>query len=54
MLGDRGSQSTVIRGDLPVSSSLSAVWLALRASLDDIRTRAAGEQSSDPPGPQAG
>jgi ATP-dependent Clp protease ATP-binding subunit ClpA len=34
-------QPGTIRGDLPVSASLSAVWQALRASLEDIRSRAA-------------
>jgi ATP-dependent Clp protease ATP-binding subunit ClpA len=36
-----GSEAGVIRGDMPVSASLSNVWQALHDSLDDIRGRAA-------------
>jgi ATP-dependent Clp protease ATP-binding subunit ClpC len=35
------AEAGVIRGDLPVSSSLSDVWQALHDSLEDIRGRAA-------------
>ena len=48
-LGDRAGQPPVIRGDRPVSASLAAVWLALRASLDEIRRRAAYEPAEAPP-----
>ena len=37
---DAASPQGVIRGDLPVSVSLSEVWQALRDSLEDIRRRA--------------
>jgi ATP-dependent Clp protease ATP-binding subunit ClpA len=37
---DAASPRGVIRGDLPVSVSLSGVWEALRDSLEDIRRRA--------------
>ena len=49
-LGDRAGQPPVIGGDRPASASLAAVWLALRASLDEIRQRAAAEP---PEAPQA-
>jgi ATP-dependent Clp protease ATP-binding subunit ClpA len=49
-LGERAGQPPAIRGDLPVSTSLAAVWLALRASLDEIRQRAAAEPAAVPPG----
>jgi ATP-dependent Clp protease ATP-binding subunit ClpC len=49
-LGERAGQPPVIRGDRPASASLAAVWLALRASLDEIRQRAADEPATAPPG----
>ena len=55
-LGDT-SQPSTIRGDLPVSASLGALWQALRASLEDIRRRAPaasgtqrGEEEAAPAG----
>jgi hypothetical protein len=45
-LGERAGQPPAIRGDRPGSSSLAAVWLALRASLDGIRRRAVSEQAA--------
>ena len=48
-LGDRAGQPPVIGGDLPASASLAAVWLALRASLDEISRRAAAEPPATPP-----
>jgi hypothetical protein len=48
-LGDRAGQPPAIRGDLPISTSLAAVWLALRASLDEIRQRAAAAPPAAPP-----
>jgi ATP-dependent Clp protease ATP-binding subunit ClpA len=39
-LGDRADQAGVIRGDLPDSASLSAVWQALHDSLTAIQRRA--------------
>jgi hypothetical protein len=49
-LGERAGQPPVIRGDRPASASLAAVWLALRASLDEIRQHAADEPAGAPPG----
>jgi ATP-dependent Clp protease ATP-binding subunit ClpA len=45
-LGDDADPPGTIRGDLPVSASLSDLWQALRDSLDDIRGNAgpAGKQ----------
>src|SRR5215467_9637459 len=39
-VSDQADQPGTIPGDLPASASLSAVWLALRTSLEDIRRRA--------------
>jgi ATP-dependent Clp protease ATP-binding subunit ClpA len=39
-VGDQGDQPGTIAGDLSASVSMSAVWLALRTSLEDIRRRA--------------
>jgi len=39
-LGDQDGPPGTIRGDLPVSASLSNVWQALTGSLEDIRRRA--------------
>jgi len=39
-VGDQADQPGTIPGDLPASASLSAVWQALRTSLEDIRRRA--------------
>jgi ATP-dependent Clp protease ATP-binding subunit ClpC len=50
-LGDRAGEPAAIRGDLPISTSLAAVWLALRASLDEIRQRATAEPPPAPPTP---
>ena len=44
-LGDAGEPGT-IRGDLPVSASLGALWQALHASLEDIRRRAAAAKGT--------
>jgi hypothetical protein len=52
-LGGRAGQPPVIRGDRPASASLAAVWLALRASLDEIRQRATDEPAAAPPGEAA-
>jgi ATP-dependent Clp protease ATP-binding subunit ClpA len=52
-LGERAGQPPVIRGDRPASASLAAVWLALRASLDEIRQRATDEPAAAPPGEAA-
>jgi ATP-dependent Clp protease ATP-binding subunit ClpA len=49
-LGDRAGQPPAIRGDLSISTSLGAVWLALYASLDEIRQRASAEPATAPPG----
>jgi ATP-dependent Clp protease ATP-binding subunit ClpA len=48
-LGDRAGEPPAIRGDLPVSTSLATVWLALQASLEEIRQRAAAETEPTPP-----
>ncbi len=47
-LGDRASPPDTIRGDLPVSDSLSNVWQALHDSLGVIRARATLPASSPP------
>jgi len=39
-VSDQADQPGTIPGGLPASASLSAVWLALRTSLEDIRRRA--------------
>jgi hypothetical protein len=52
-LGDRPGAPPAIRGDLPMSTSLAAVWLALHASLDEIRQRASAEPPPAPPPPPA-
>ena len=44
-LGDAGQPGT-IRGDLPVSVSFGALWQALRASLEDVRRRAAAARGT--------
>ena len=49
--GGRAGEPPAIRGDLPVSTSLAAVWLALHASLDEIRQRATAEPRPAPPTP---
>jgi len=46
-LGAAAEPAGTIRGDLPVSASLSSVWQALEESLQSIRRRAAS--SADPP-----
>ncbi len=48
-VGGQAGEPGTIRGDLPASTSLSAVWQALRASLEDIGRRATAAK-----GPQAG
>jgi ATP-dependent Clp protease ATP-binding subunit ClpA len=50
-LGDAGEPGT-IRGDLPVSASLGTLWQALRASLEDIRSRASAAKGTQPAGTQ--
>jgi ATP-dependent Clp protease ATP-binding subunit ClpC len=45
-LGDQGDPPDTIRGDLPVSASLSGVWLQVTGSLEDIRRRAASPADS--------
>ena len=47
-LGDRADPPDTIRGDLPVSASLSNVWQALHDSLGVIRARATLPASSPP------
>jgi hypothetical protein len=47
-LGDQASPPGTIRGDLPASAGLSAVWQALRDSLQAIQRQAA--QPADAPG----
>jgi hypothetical protein len=49
-LGDRAGEPAAIRGGLPISTSLATVWLALRASLDEIRQLATAEP---PPAPRS-
>ena len=58
-LGDRADPPGTIRGDLPDSVTLGGVWLALQASLENIRRRAivaqrakAGEAEPGQPAPQ--
>ncbi len=55
-LGDQAEPSGTIRGDLPASVTLGAVWLALQASLENIRRRAtaakAGKTQPGQPGPE--
>jgi ATP-dependent Clp protease ATP-binding subunit ClpA len=52
-LGDQADDPGIIRGDLPVSASLSNVWLAIQDSLGAIQRRAAkpADSPSSPPGP---
>jgi hypothetical protein len=47
-LGDQASPPGTISGNLPVSSSLSKVWLALSDGLEDIRRRAAAAEGDEP------
>lgn len=57
-LGDRADPPGTIRGDLPDSVTLGGVWLALNASLQNIRQRAtvakakAGEAQPGQPSPE--
>jgi hypothetical protein len=54
-LGDQADPPGTIRGDLPDSVTLGSVWLALNASLQNIRTRAtvAKAKPGEPqPGPE--
>ena len=53
-LGDRADPPGTIRGDLPVSASLSTVWQALRDSLEAIQRRAAQPAGSPGQPDQAG
>ena len=56
-LDDTAKESGTIRGDLPVSASLSRVWQALFESLKDIQRLAASSTESSaaaPTGPSAG
>ncbi len=49
-LGDQAGPGREIRGDQPEAASLTAVWQALRDSLEDIRRRAGTEASpAEPP-----
>ncbi len=49
-LGDRADPGGVIRGDLPDSASLGAVWQALHDSLTSIQRRATtGPRASGSP-----
>ena len=48
-----GEQPGTIRGDLPVSASLGTLWQALRASLEDIRRRAAAAKGTQAAGGDA-
>jgi ATP-dependent Clp protease ATP-binding subunit ClpA len=48
-LGDQASPPGTIRGDLPVSASLSAVWQALQDSLGVIQRRATLPAEAPPP-----
>jgi ATP-dependent Clp protease ATP-binding subunit ClpA len=47
-LGDQADPPGTIRGDLPVSATLGAVWLALNASLENIRRRATVAKAKQP------
>jgi ATP-dependent Clp protease ATP-binding subunit ClpA len=54
-LGGQADPPGTIRGDLPESVSLGGVWLALNASLQNIRTRATAAQAKAgeaQPGPE--
>ena len=46
----QAEQPDTIRGDLPVSASLGAVWQALKDSLEDIDRRAAAPGAAKPAG----
>jgi ATP-dependent Clp protease ATP-binding subunit ClpA len=46
-LGDQADPPGTIRGDLPGSVTLGSVWLALNASLDNIRRRAIAAQAKN-------
>jgi ATP-dependent Clp protease ATP-binding subunit ClpA len=46
-LGDRADPPGTIRGDLPDSVTLGGVWLALNASLENIRRRATVAKSKE-------
>jgi ATP-dependent Clp protease ATP-binding subunit ClpA len=48
-----GGQPGTIRGDLPASASLAAVWQALRVSLEDIRRRATAAKDNPAAPPAA-
>jgi ATP-dependent Clp protease ATP-binding subunit ClpA len=52
-VGGQADQAGIIRGDLPASASLGAVWQALRASLEDIRRRATVAASGQATAPAA-
>jgi hypothetical protein len=52
-VGGQADQAGTIRGDLPASASLGAVWQALRASLEDIRRRATVAASGQATAPAA-
>ncbi|HTT54436.1 MAG TPA: Clp protease N-terminal domain-containing protein [Streptosporangiaceae bacterium] len=45
-LGDQAEPPGTIRGDLPASATLGAVWLALQASLENIRRRATAARAA--------
>jgi ATP-dependent Clp protease ATP-binding subunit ClpA len=53
-LGDQADPPGTIRGDLPASATLGAVWLALNASLDNIRRRATVAKAQKPEAEQPG
>jgi ATP-dependent Clp protease ATP-binding subunit ClpA len=53
-VGGQPGQPGTIRGDLPASVSLAAVWQALRASLEDIRRRATAAKDNEAAPPAAG
>jgi ATP-dependent Clp protease ATP-binding subunit ClpA len=46
-LGDQADPPGTIRGDLPASVTLGGVWLALNASLENIRRRASTARSAE-------
>ena len=50
-LGDDATPPGTIRGDLPVSASLSSVWQALRDSLGIIQRRATWPAETPPDEP---
>ena len=48
-VSDQVDQPGTIPGDLPAGAGLSAVWQALRTSLEDIRRRATAAKGAQEP-----